>query len=59
MHSVLYRGPFWLQVRRKKNVVTVELEMVCVLQSMFLMTRRSVVRRWMQDGMLESIVSDV
>jgi hypothetical protein len=44
---------------KKKIVVTVELEMVCVLQSMFLMTRRSVVRRWMQDGMLESIVSDV
>jgi hypothetical protein len=61
MHSVLYRGPFWLQVRRKKIVVTVELEMACVLQSMFLMTRRSVVRRWItrRDWMLESIASDV
>jgi hypothetical protein len=46
---------------RKKNVVTVELEMACVLQSMFLMTRRSVVRRWIarRDWMLESIASDV
>lgn len=45
----------------KKNVVAVELEMACVLQSMFLMTRRSVVRRWIarRDWMLESIASDV
>lgn len=39
--------------------MTMELEIACVLQSMFLMTRKSVVRRWMQDGMLESTVSDV